>query len=211
MFSLLFTTFASSAPTQVPTTPVKTDMQKAVTVVNGQIMPADFNLNSIDPKTIESVNVIKPDSSKTKLTDLKTLYGENAAKGVILITLKTPKADLIEIKEKPDENKEKIYDLVEQMPEFPGGSDSLIAFIHKNIKTDSKTVFGHGIPGRVIVHFVVSKTGSIDNVEIIKSLDPICDKEAIRVIKLLPKFIPGKQNGENVAVWYNMVVPFILQ
>ena len=68
----------------------------------------------------------------------------------------------------------------------------------------------NGIQGRVIVRFMVNKDGSISNIQIVRSLDPTCDKEAIRIIKSLPKFIPAKQNGVNVAVWYTLPITFKL-
>ena len=66
----------------------------------------------------------------------------------------------------------------------------------------------NGIQGRVILRFVVSKTGTIDNVTVLRSLDPTCDKEAIRVVKSMPKWIPGKQNGNNVPVYFTLPVVF---
>jgi protein TonB len=69
----------------------------------------------------------------------------------------------------------------------------------------------NGIQGRVTLRFVVSKTGEITDVNIIKGLDPSCDKEAVRVVKTMPKWIPGKQNGRNVPVYYTLPVVFRLQ
>ena len=69
----------------------------------------------------------------------------------------------------------------------------------------------NGIQGKVILGFVVTKSGAISDVTVLRSLDPSCDKEAIRVVKLLPKWIPGKQNGENVNVRYTLPVVFRLQ
>ena len=69
----------------------------------------------------------------------------------------------------------------------------------------------NGIQGKVIVRFLVEKDGSISKVEVVRSLDPACDKEAIRLIRLLPKFIPDKQNGVNVAVWYTLPITFKLE
>ena len=99
---------------------------------------------------------------------------------------------------------------VEKMPQFPGGDDSLVNFIRKNLRLDPKIDYGHGIPGKVIVKFIVKKTGEVTNVEVVRSLDPACDKEAIRVVKLLPKFTPGEQNGKKVDVWYTLPVVFKL-
>ena len=100
--------------------------------------------------------------------------------------------------------------IYEKMPVFPGGNDSLLNFIRKNLRLDPKIENGHGIPGKVIVRFVVSKTGEVTNVGVVRSLNPACDKEAIRVVKLLPKFTPGEQNGKKVDVWYTLPVFFKL-
>lgn len=102
----------------------------------------------------------------------------------------------------------KVYPVVERMPEFPGGDDSLKHFIRKNIRLDWEINNGEGIPGKVIVRFIVTKSGSVAHVEVIRSLDPACDKEAVRVIKMLPNFIPGEQHGRKVAVYYIFAVSF---
>ncbi len=95
----------------------------------------------------------------------------------------------------------------EQMPQFPGGEGALLAFIHKNLHYPP---IGEeqGMPGRVVVRFMITETGSVTKVEILRSLDPACDKEAIRVVKLLPKFIPGKLYEKNAAFWYTLPVSF---
>jgi len=108
--------------------------------------------------------------------------------------------------------KGKLYDedVYEKMPVFPGGKDSLLNFIRKNLQFDPKIEYGNGIPGKVIVKFVVTKTGEVTNVGVVRSLNPACDKEVIRVVKLLPKFTPGEQNGKKVDVWYTLPVFFKL-
>lgn len=105
---------------------------------------------------------------------------------------------------------EKIWDVIEQMPSFPGGDGELMSFLSKNIKYPV-IAQENGIQGKVILGFVVSKTGAISDINVLRSLDASCDKEAIRVVKLLPKWIPGKQNGENVNVRYTLPVVFRLQ
>jgi TonB family protein len=115
------------------------------------------------------------------------------------------KADLIETREFVV--KDGIYDVVEDMPRFPGGEYALMNYLQKNTKyPESKTE----IHGTVIVHFEVTKTGEIGRVEIFKSLDPAFDYEAVRVVKSLPKWTPGKYNGEYVNVWYTLPIKFML-
>ena len=101
------------------------------------------------------------------------------------------------------------YDAVEQMPTFPGGEAELMKFIRDNLRYPL-TAKKEGIQGRVILRFVVTKTGAIDNITVLRSLDPACDEEAIRLIKSMPRWIPGKQNGNNVPVYYTLPVVFKL-
>lgn len=105
---------------------------------------------------------------------------------------------------------EKVRDAIEQMPQFPGGDDELIKFLIDNVKY-SVIAQENGIQGRVICQFVVNKDGSIVDVEVVRSVDPSLDKEAIRVIKSMPKWIPGKKNGVNVNVRYTLPVDFKLK
>ncbi len=99
---------------------------------------------------------------------------------------------------------------VEQVPQFPGGEKELMSYISKNLKYPTLAV-DNGIQGRVILRFVVSKTGDVTDVQIMKGLDPSCDKEAIRVVKSMPKWVPGRQNGKNVAVYYTLPITYKLQ
>lgn len=103
-----------------------------------------------------------------------------------------------------------IFQVVEQMPEFPGGMQALMAYLSKNIKYPS-VAQDNGIQGRVFVSFVVNKDGSIVDPEVIKSVDAALDKEAMRVIKAMPKWNPGKQRGKPVRVKYTVPVLFRLQ
>ena len=103
-----------------------------------------------------------------------------------------------------------IFQVVEQMPEFPGGMQALMAYLSKNIKYPS-VAQDNGIQGRVFISFVVNKDGSIVDPEVIKSVDAALDKEAMRVIKAMPKWNPGKQRGKPVRVKYTVPVLFRLQ
>jgi len=114
--------------------------------------------------------------------------------------------DIADVKQAvTQEAEEKPLEVVEQMPTFPGGDPALLKYVYDNYKYPS-IASENGVQGKLVLKFVVSKTGSVDRVEIIKSLDPNCDKEAIRVVKTLPKFIPGKQNGVAVAVWFTLPI-----
>lgn len=115
------------------------------------------------------------------------------------------------IQDKPVEKKaEKVFNHVEQMPQFPGGDAELYKFISNNLNYPAMAI-ENNVQGRVIVQFVVTSDGSVGNVKVARSVDRDLDNEAIRVCKKLPKFIPGKQNGQPVNVWYTLPVTFKLQ
>lgn len=97
----------------------------------------------------------------------------------------------------------------EIMPQFPGGNEEMYRFIKDNLKypvVDQEM----GVQGRVTVRFVVSKTGEISDIQLMKGISPSCDKEAMRVIKSMPKWIPGKQHGNPVNVYFTMPIHFKL-
>lgn len=108
------------------------------------------------------------------------------------------------------EEKEDIFQVVEHMPEFPGGTNELMKFLGKNIKYPVKA-HKEGIQGRVICQFVVDSKGNVHSPKIVKSVSPELDQEAIRVIKLMPKWKPGMQRGQKVSVKYTIPVTFRLQ
>ena len=103
-----------------------------------------------------------------------------------------------------------VFQVVEQMPEFPGGMDKLMEYLSKNIKYPS-IAQENNIQGRVIVEFVVNKDGSIVEPKVMRSVDTSLDNEAMRVIKSMPKWNPGKQRGKAVRVRYTVPVLFRLK
>ena len=104
----------------------------------------------------------------------------------------------------------KVFDVVEEMPSFPGGQGALMSFLSSNIKYPV-VAQENGVQGRVIVGFVVERDGSITDVKVMRSVDPSLDREAQRVVKAMPKWKPGKQNGSAVRVKYTVPVVFRLQ
>lgn len=104
----------------------------------------------------------------------------------------------------------KVYDVVEQMPSFPGGNEALMKYVQDNVKYPSHISKAERKQGRVVVKFVVERDGSVTNVKVARSVSPLLDKEALRVISNMPKWIPGKQNGRTVRVAYNVPVSFRL-
>lgn len=117
----------------------------------------------------------------------------------------------IEVKQEEEEEPDVVFVVVETMPEFPGGQQALFKYLSENVKYPV-IAQENGIQGRVICQFVVNKDGAIVDVEVVRSGgDPSLDKEAIRVIKSMPKWKPGKQRGKAVRVKYTVPVNFRLQ
>ena len=102
---------------------------------------------------------------------------------------------------------QKVFDVVEQMPEFPGGMEALFKYMAENMKypEDAKK---QQVEGRVLVQFIVETDGSVSNTEVLMRVFPSLDAEAVRVISGMPKWIPGKQNGKAVRVKYTIPVSF---
>lgn len=128
-----------------------------------------------------------------------------AAEPVQAVADAQPKADAPEAVV-PDGD-DKVYDIVEQQPEFPGGQAALMNFLRETIKYPAEAA-KNGIEGRVIVRFVIGSDGTVGNVEIVRGVDPQLDAEAVRVINAMPKWTPGKQDGKPVAVKYTIPVTF---
>lgn len=106
-------------------------------------------------------------------------------------------------------NSTRVYDVVEQMPSFPGGISGLRTYLNQNIRYPAEAQ-ENCVQGRVVVSFVVGKDGHISDVTVVRSVDPSLDKEAVRVIRNMPRWTPGKQGGEPVKVRYNVPVSFRL-
>lgn len=104
----------------------------------------------------------------------------------------------------------KVFDVVEEMPHFPGGAAALQAFLSSHTKYPV-VAQENGVQGRVIVSFVVERDGSITDVKVVRSVDPSLDREASRVVRSMPRWSPGKQNGSAVRVKYTVPVVFRLQ
>ena len=165
---------------------------------------------------VEDDKVKKEDEIKTQdeLKETETAFGQkDNEKGTedrnVTRTLK--EEVVVEKKEeKPVEKKEEIFKSVEQMPQFPGGEAALMKYLSSHINYPPMAA-ENNIQGRVVVQFVVDKTGKVGEVKVVRSVDKDLDKEAVRVCKSLPKFTPGRQNGQAVSVWYTLPVTFKLQ
>ena len=166
------------------------------------------------PPVIKKDDEVKPEEelkSQEELNKTNTAIGAFDVKGNDEAAGEVLKAkEVIAQPEPPKEEETKVFDVVEQMPSFPGGPSALFEYLSKNIKYPV-VAEENGIQGRVIVTFVVEKDGSITDVRVVKSVDPSLDKEAQRVVKSMPRWIPGKQNGSAVRVKYTVPVTFRLQ
>lgn len=102
-----------------------------------------------------------------------------------------------------------VFNVADQMPSFPGGNQALGSYLYRNIRYPEMAAT-QGVQGRVIVSFIVENDGSITNASVKESVDPSLDKEALRLINKMPKWIPGKINGQNVRVCFSLPITFRL-
>lgn len=162
---------------------------------------------------IKKDDEVKPeDELKTQdeLMSTKTAIGALDVKGN-----DDANGEVLKLKEavaqpEPKPEVEKVFDVVEQMPSFPGGPSALMEWLSNNVKYPV-VAQENGVQGRVVVSFVVERDGSITDVKVVRGVDPSLDREASRVVRAMPRWIPGKQNGSAVRVKYNVPVAFRLQ
>lgn len=158
--------------------------------------------------------VIKKDEEVREEDEIKTQ--EEVTNAKVAISVADVKgndeengADIADLKEIAQDDPDVPFQVVEQMPVFPGGEKAMMKFINKQIKYPVLAM-ENGIEGRVILRFVVLPNGEIGEINILRSVDDSCDKEAIRVIRSMPKWIPGKQNGMAVSVYFTLPIAFQL-
>ena len=186
--------------------PVKVEEQKVVEKVKSSV--------KFTPPVIKKDEDVKPEEelkSQEDLNKTNTAIGSFDVKGNDEAGGEVLKAkEVIAQPEPPKEEETKVFDVVEVMPSFPGGQAALFEWLSKNIKYPV-VAEENGVQGRVIVTFVVERNGSITDVQVVKSVDPSLDKEAVRVVKAMPHWIHGKQNGSAVRVKFTVPVTFRLQ
>ncbi len=165
---------------------------------------------------VEDDKVKKEDEIKTQdeLKETETAFGQkDNEKGTEDRNVtRTLKEEVVVEKpvEKPKEVKEEVFRSVEQMPQFPGGEAALMKYLQSHINYPPMAA-ENNVQGKVILQFVVEKDGKVGEVKVARSVDKDLDREAIRVVKTLPRFTPGRQNGQPVRVWYTLPVTFKLQ
>lgn len=169
---------------------------------------------------VTQIAIVDADKVKNDVMDMETQQEDNTARGVVnqegsddadkfkavqeQVVVKEPEPEV----QKPKE--EQIFIAVEQPAEFPGGMAALMRWLNNNMRYP-EAAQQNDIQGRVIVNFVVEKDGSIANVKIAKGVDKDLDREALRVVKKMPKWQPGKNNGVAVRSYFNLPVTFRLQ
>lgn len=164
---------------------------------------------------IKKDDEVKPDEelkTQDELMSTKTAIGTFDVKGNDDANGEVLKAKEVIAEPEPPKHEEenKVFDIVEQQPLFPGGPAALMKYLSENTKYPV-VAQENGVQGRVTVQFVVEKDGSISDVHVLRGVDPSLDKEAVRVVKSMPRWTPGKQNGITVRVNYHVPVLFRLQ
>jgi len=155
------------------------------------------------PTVVEVLNIV---DNATQVNDDLSIFDSEADHETFVDV-----APIVAAKEEKEEEEEaQVFFIVEEMPEFPGGEEARTRFLLENIKYP-QMARESGIQGVVYVTFVVEPDGSISNVRVIRGIGGGCDEEAIRVVKMMPKWIPGNQRGKPVRVQFNMPIKFTLQ
>jgi len=217
---LLIKTFWGNIPIPIPLDEAK-NMQGDIQFLHGRLEPRFFIQNdqlALLSLTYKTYTYKNPSKSAQKILEQKKAMVMELKKAMADISVADVKAlddRGVDIADLQDNKvvatvKEAIFDHVEVMPQFPGGEKAMMAFLSQNLKYPI-IALEQGIQGTVLLRLVIGKTGEITDVTVMRSLDPSCDKEAVRVVKTMPKWTPGKHNGNPVNVYFNLPVRFRLQ
>ena len=181
-------------------------------VLNGKVATME-QVKALDQETIDHVNVRK---DKESLEVYAKHFNADTSNGIIFVNTKdyiknggNKKVVSVQVKAKKPQDVENIFDVVEQMPEFPGGMDEMMKYLSMNVRYPEAAKKA-GLQGRVVVQFVVEADGSVSNAEVVRSVNEELDAEAVRVIEKMPKWKPGMQDGKAVRVRYNIPIAFRL-
>lgn len=170
----------------------------------------------IIPITEQPEQVTPPPPEAPAIAETLTIVEDDADVEETAIVSSEELNQAVEIKyvpvavEEEEPEEQTIFEVVENMPDFPGGQAALMQYLAKNIKYPT-IAQENGTQGRVIVQFVVNRDGSIVDAKVVRSVDPYLDKEALRVINTMPKWKPGMQRGKPVRVKFTVPVMFRLQ
>ena len=170
----------------------------------------------IIPITMPEKKTVPPPPQAVTQAEVLNIVEDDAEIEETTIVSAEDQAEFVEIQDdvpivvEEPEKEEEIFQVVEDDPQFPGGMAELMKFLQKNIKYPP-VCQEQGIQGRVIVQFVVNTDGSIVDANVVKSVNPYLDKEALRVVGTMPKWQPGKQRGKAVRVRFTLPVNFRIQ
>ena len=173
---------------------IQTDPNKKPIYIVDGVRMNEKQAKAISPDEIESISILKDKAAID-------VYGQDAKDGVVVITLKKKVTGEVEVSD--------VFDVVEVMPQFPGGAPALMQYLSQNIRYP-KEAMESDTQGRVIVTFVVCKDGSICDAKVVKSVSPALDAEGLRVISSMPNWTPGTQSGKPVNVKYTVPISFRL-
>lgn len=192
--------------------PEEEEVQQRVEEQKPEVLPEEV-LNTMKATEIaiaDDNEVVEEIKSQDEIKESQTAIGStNFDKGTDDINVVREYKDEVIVEEKKPEP-EQVFVSVEQMPKFPGGDAELMKYIQDHLRYPTMAA-ENNIQGKVVVQFVVTKNGSVGEVKVIRSRDQDLDKEAVRVVKSLPNFIPGRMNGQPVNVWYTLPINFKLQ
>ena len=184
---------------------IKTEPEKVVEKVKSSVkFTAPVIKKDNEVKEEDEIKLEEVEKSNKAIGSF-TVEGNDEVGGEVLKAKEEIKAP-----EPPKQEENKIFTVVEQMPMFPGGDAALMQYLSSNIHYPAVAA-ENGVQGRVVVGFVVERDGSITDVNVMRSVDPSLDREAMRVVKNMPRWTPGKQNGSAVRVKYQVPVMFRLQ
>jgi len=178
-------------------------IQRKVQTAPEEIVPiTEQKVKPPPPPPPKAVTQIKIVSNNVKVNDNVDIDVE--------ANMNTKVADYVPPEQEDSVPEQHIFVVVEQMPRFPGGQAALMKYLATHIKYP-ELAKESGIQGRVFINFVVEPDGHIDHVKVLRGIGGGCDEEAVRVVKSMPKWIPGKQRGKPVRVSFNLPVKFTLE
>lgn len=191
---IVFEYQSKAADKQAFNTGNATEDEDIVKITRQDIKPPEEVKPPQKQQVVETIIIKENDEQIDVTTEFDNTFNEN---------------DAIDLGEGMDEEVESIFVYVEHMPEFPGGVNALRSYVATHIKYPIRAQEAD-IQGTVYLRFEVTKSGKVGKVELQKGVDPLLDDEAIRVVKNLPSFSPGIQNGKAVNVWFSLPIVFQL-
>ena len=181
-------------------------------VIDGKVATVE-QLKALDPKVIDNMSVVMNEKSKAEYA---RRFNADTSNGILFIETKdyVSQRDSKDVVEAPvtvpeEKDEQEPFNMVEQMPEFPGGVQALMQFLYENIRYPEAAQTA-GKEGRVVVQFVVEADGTVSSAKVVRSISEDLDAEALRVVNAMPRWTPGKHKGKAVRVKYTLPVSFRL-